>query len=109
VDTPTYRKLFISGTASIAPEGHTVHLDDIDQQIELTLDVVLAIMESCGMEWNDVTGAIAYVRDKEDLPAFDRYCERTNLSAEPVVVIQNDVCREDLLFELELAAAKAKH
>ncbi len=108
VDAPTYRKLFISGTASIAPEGHTIHLDDIDRQIELTLDVVLAIMESCGMEWNDVTDAIAYVRDKEDLPAFDRYCERTYLSAEPVVVIQNDVCREDLLFELELAAAKAK-
>ncbi len=108
MDMPDHRKLFISGTASIEPGGATVHLDDIDGQIDLTMDVVLAIMESRKMEWSDVTRAIAYIRDAPDLPAYARWCERKDMPMEPVLVIHDDVCRDDLLFEIELDAVQKK-
>jgi enamine deaminase RidA (YjgF/YER057c/UK114 family) len=106
VETPDHRRLFISGTASIAMGGESAYVGDIDRQVELTMDVVFAILESRGMAWSDVTRAIGYVKEKADLGAFERYCKQRDLPTGPVVVVQNDVCREDLLFELELDAMK---
>jgi len=108
LETPDHKRLFISGTASIALGGETAHKGDVDRQIELTMDVVYAILESRGMAWSDVTRAIGYVKEKSDLKAFDRYCQRRRMSAGPTVVVQNDVCRENLLFELELDAMRLR-
>jgi len=38
--SPSHRRLFVSGTASIAPGGHTVHVADMDAQIAKTMEVV---------------------------------------------------------------------
>ncbi len=101
---PDHRRLFISGTASICPDGKTVHLGDVDGQVERTMDVVEAILDSRGMTWADTTRAIAYFKFAADAPAFTRYAERYNLSKFPVLTMPNDICRDDLLFELELDA-----
>ncbi len=98
------RRLLVSGTASIAPEGQTLHVGDVDAQVDLTMDVVHAILESRGMDWKDVTRAIAYFKEFEDAPAFDRYRARTGLPDMPVVVAQNHICRDDLLYEVEVDA-----
>ena len=101
---PGQRKLTISGTASIAPEGHTIHVGDVRKQIELTMDVVLAILRSRGMDWKDTTRAIGYFRHAADMPLFAEYCAANKLPDMPAVISLNDVCRDDLLFELELDA-----
>lgn len=104
VDLPDHRTLWVSGTASIEPGGKTAHPGDIDGQIQLTMDVAGAILESRGMKWNDVTRAVAYVKHAADAPAFDRFRKANGLEAMPTVVTENDVCRDDLLFEIELDA-----
>jgi enamine deaminase RidA (YjgF/YER057c/UK114 family) len=105
VATPGVRRILVSGTASIEPGGATAHVDDVDAQLDLTMDVVYAILESRGMGWNDVTRAIAYFKECEDAPAWDKYCARKKLPTMPVVVAQNHICRDDLLFEIEVDAA----
>jgi enamine deaminase RidA (YjgF/YER057c/UK114 family) len=105
---PDLERLFVSGTASIAPEGHTVHLDDTDGQIALTMDVVHAILESRGMGWDDVTRAAAYFKRPEDDGAFAKYCESHGLQDFAAVPMNDDVCRGDLLFEIELDAVRAR-
>ncbi len=105
---PCLRRLYISGTASIAPEGHTLHIDDTDAQIEKTMQVVQAILESRHMSWSDVVRGIAYVRDAEDLPRYERYCRARDLPDMPVVVTNSTVCRDDLLFEIEVDTISAK-
>ena len=104
---PDHRRLFVSGTASIAPEGHTVHAGDVDAQIALSMDVVHAILESCGMSWADVVRGIAYFKQAEDAPAFGRYCARRQLAPMPVLSAHTAICRADLLFELEVDAVAA--
>ncbi len=104
---PGLRRLLISGTASIDPDGKTVHLDDIDAQIKLTMDVVYAILESRGMGWDDVSRAIAYFKTSRDYPAYEAYAAKNGLESLPVVSICADVCRDDLLFEIEVDALKA--
>lgn len=103
MSAPGVRRVYISGTASIAPEGHTVHLDDMKNQVGLTMDVVNAILQSRDMSWDDVTRATAYYRDPGCGQEFDSYCSSRSISL-PSVLVNNDVCRGDLLFEIELDA-----
>ncbi len=106
VNAPGLRRLFVSGTASIDPEGATIHLGQTYEQLEETLRVVGAILESRGMGWEDVTRALAYFKNGADIGCFGRHAKAVGLPELPVLVVENDVCRGDLLFEIELDAVK---
>jgi hypothetical protein len=60
------------------------------------------------MRWEDVTRATAYVRHPEDAGVFEDYRASRGLPELPVVVAHNTICRDDLLFELEVDAVQAK-
>jgi enamine deaminase RidA (YjgF/YER057c/UK114 family) len=107
VATPDYRMVLVSGTASIAPEGETVHLDDTDAQIDLTLRVVNEILRSRGLGFADTTRANAYFKHQADASSFPRFCEKFGIPPTRVVISHDDVCRDDLLFEIELDAIVA--
>ncbi|MDP7290251.1 MAG: hypothetical protein QGH94_19875 [Phycisphaerae bacterium] len=102
--TPDCRRLSISGTASIAPGGETVYLDDIDAQIKLTFEVVKAILDSRKMDWGNVSKAMAYLKDADYITALQQYCSANDVEQIPFVITENHVCRHDLLFEMELDA-----
>lgn len=107
LDLPDHRRLFISGTASIAPEGHTIHVGHVGAQTAKTMEVVAAILKSRGLQWTDVTRGIAYVRSAADIPVYTRYCQTHALPLMPVVPMNSTICRDDLLFELEVDAVTA--
>ena len=98
--------LHISGTASIAPGGETVHLDNVDAQIQLTMEVVEAILKQASMGWCDTVRGVAYFRDAEETQRWETVRAAWGLPANAVPAVHADVCRDDLLFELELEAAK---
>jgi enamine deaminase RidA (YjgF/YER057c/UK114 family) len=106
VTLPDLRRLYISGTASIELSGKTAHIGDIGGQISLTMQVVQAILQSRGMDWSDVNRAIAYFRRWEDFPMLDHYCRQRGLSTIPIAMSHADICRDDLLFEIEVDAAQ---
>ena len=99
-----FRRLYVSGTASIEPGGRSVHIDDVDAQVDLTMDVVQAILESRGMKWEDVSRAIAYFKCGAEVGAFRRCCAERGIPALPAICANTDICRDDLLFEIELDA-----
>jgi enamine deaminase RidA (YjgF/YER057c/UK114 family) len=101
-----YRTLYISGTASINKAGKTVHLDDCEKQIALTMEVAAAILQSRKMDWSDMVRGIAYFKDMKDLPLFQKYCRENRLPHLPLALSHSDICRHDLLFEIELDAIK---
>lgn len=105
VTEPGVRRLIVSGTASIASNGETLHVGDLDAQIARTMEVVEAILESRGMGWQDVTRAVAYFKYCLDAPAFEAYRIRTGLPAFPLLVTECTICRADLLYEIEVDAA----
>lgn len=106
VTQPGLKRLLLSGTASIEPGGATAHVGDVAAQVKTTMEVVHAILESCGMGWQDSVRAIAYFKHAADMPALERYCRTHSLPKLPVIVTKNDVCRDDLLFELEVDTIK---
>lgn len=107
INSGGWRRLTISGTASIHPGGKTAWVGDPKKQIELTMEVVGAILQSRGMCFRDVTRATAYYREPEYLPFFDEWCAERELQSLPVVQTHAVVCRDDLLFEIEVDACVA--
>jgi len=103
---PDHRRLFVSGTASITADGKTICVGDMSGQVERTMQVVAAILESRDMDFSNVVRGIAYVRNAEDAPQFAQYCTAHNLEDMPVITACNTICRDDLLFEIEVDAVK---
>ena len=101
---PDHRHLIISGTASIDSAGNTVHVNNVEAQIDLTFRVVEAILKSRCMNYSNVMRAIAYFKRRQDAPALTKYCKKYGLTQSIVLVGNNDVCRDELLFEIEVDA-----
>jgi hypothetical protein len=81
-------------------------VDDVEKQVALTMDVVAGILESRDMSWADVNRGVAFFRHEKDIPKLAEYCAAHHLPDFPVVVARNTICRDDLLFELEVDAVK---
>ena len=108
IGTAACRNLLISGTASIEPGGKTAHIDDPDRQLGLTLDVVEAILRSREMAWSDTARGIMYLKRPEYLPLWQAQIRKRGLEGLPIITIQADICRDDLLVELELDAVRQR-
>jgi len=102
--------LLISGTASIGPNGETLHAGDFRAQTRRTYANITALLAAEGATWKDVVRTTCYLRDIErDYAAFNE--ERTAFYREqeldPLPAstgIQAILCRPDLLIEIEAIA-----
>jgi enamine deaminase RidA (YjgF/YER057c/UK114 family) len=108
VRTPAWKRVVVSGTASILPGSHEVaHVGDIDAQIACTMNAVEAIYRSRGMTFADVSGALVYLKEERYRGNWEKW-----LSAHPEYprehsrAIVADVCRDEWLFEIESDALK---
>lgn len=103
---PGYRRVLVSGTASIDPEGRTAHIGQLEAQIHLTVEVVRAILESRGMAFDDVIRGNAYFNNAGNAAALAPVLLDYGFPRDRLVFSRNTVCREDLLFEMEVDAAR---
>lgn len=108
VALPDHARLLVSGTASISPQGQTEHVGDIDAQVNKTFEVVGTILETREFDWDDVTNGVAYVKRVQDLPIVEDFLKRNRFEQLPLLVVHADICRDDLLFELEVNAISAQ-
>ena len=102
VSQPHCNRVTVSGTASIEPGGKTAYLDDVPGQIDLTMRVVEAILAQKDMNWSNVTRAIAYFKCAQYHRDYVKYCADNGIPDMPAIITENDICRHDLLFEIEL-------
>ncbi|MBM3289749.1 MAG: translation initiation inhibitor [Candidatus Hydrogenedentes bacterium] len=105
---PDHARVLVSGTASIAPRGQTEHAGDAAAQTDRTIDVVGALLASRDMSWDDVTDGIAYVKRADDVGAVAERFVRKRLEGLPIMFVHADICRDDLLFELEVNAVSPR-
>ncbi len=100
-------RIFVSGTASIDGEGNTVFKDDPKGQIRFTLQVVKELIGTRGHSLADMAHCVAFFKNSEYTQAFLDVAEEQGLDARVVVQTVADVCRDDLLFEMEALTVKA--
>lgn len=110
VNLPGQEQLFISGTASIV--GHrTMHPGDVAAQTRETLANIAAVLDEANRVAPGVPFTLpdlnyrAYVRHAADLPAVRTEIQQRVGTAQ-VQYVQADVCRSDLLVEIEAMASR---
>jgi len=97
--TPAGASVYVSGTAAIDEAGVTVHVGDARGQIDMTVENVRACLRDMDCPDTEVVQAIAYSKTPEIQALFDReYAPRIPW---PCISVISDVCRDDLLFEIE--------
>ncbi|MCP2198285.1 FkbO/Hyg5 family chorismatase [Lentzea flava] len=102
-------QIYVAGTASI--RGHeTLHAGDIEAQVKLSLDNIehlisdenLAAYEiTQGNSLHNLDNIKVYVRHRSDIPAVRRMCEERFSPNAHIQYLNVDVCRADLLVEIE--------
>lgn len=100
--SPAGQTLFISGTAAIDAAGVSRFPGDTARQIDNTLGNVKAILAQNGFADGDVVQAMAYCKT----PAVEAVWRNQVAPTWPIVTMVSAVCRDELLFEVELMAVR---
>jgi enamine deaminase RidA (YjgF/YER057c/UK114 family) len=98
------RYIFVSGTASIDDHGATAHVGDFETQVRRTVQAVEALLDGAGARLADIVQATAFLKNPLDGRSFERIVARSPLETVPLVTTVADVCRHDLLFEIDATA-----
>ena len=99
--TPAGHTVYVSGTAAIDTAGRTIHIGDARGQIHATIENVRAAFRHAGCKDGDVVQAIAYSKTPEVERVF---LDGWKDLGWPCISVQGDVCRDNLLFEVEATA-----
>ena len=99
-------RMFVSGTASIARDGATVHTGDIEKQVAHTLGVIRDLLGARGHDFTHTAEAVAFLKSADYAPVFRRLAAQEGLNAAFVIETLADVCRDDLLVEIELLSIR---
>ncbi|HLB74447.1 MAG TPA: Rid family hydrolase [Sedimentisphaerales bacterium] len=99
--TPAGQTVFVSGTASINAAGETTNIGDPKGQIDDTIENVRAVLRDMNVTDDDVVHIIAYCKTAEIERVFNSIKGKYNW---PWITPICDICRHDLLFEIEATA-----
>jgi enamine deaminase RidA (YjgF/YER057c/UK114 family) len=96
--------LLVSGTALIDEQGRTAHEGDIRRQIERTLRNVRELLKPQEADFGDLVEVLVYLKSFDMRHEFLRQWNQTRMSEVPCTIVQAELCRPNLLCELEALA-----
>lgn len=107
--------LYISGTASIVG-SETQHKDDLVAQVKETFINIATLIGAqnmknygeSGFELSDIAGLRVYIKDRHAYLVIKSEVEKIIGTHMPVVYVNDDICRSDLLLEVEGVAQRPK-
>ena len=92
--------VFVSGTSSVL--GHaTVHVGDVEAQLDETVRNIEAVLSRTGRTLANVVAAKTYIRNAAD---YDTIARRLADVFPVNLYLEADICRKDLLLEIECIA-----
>lgn len=98
------RTVHVSGTSSINPAGASAHVGDAEMQSLETLMCIAAIIEEQGGSLDNITSATLFCKNRSAWEAWMRVNRLLRVPAFPKVCVLANVCRDDLLVEMEAVA-----
>ncbi|MFC1782044.1 Rid family hydrolase [Planctomycetota bacterium] len=105
ISQPDVSLIQVSGTAPIDEAGQSQFPEDIKAQINCTFDKIEALLADVGANLKDICSATVFVKHPEDIQPFWTMAADRGLGDFPCVCVVADVCRAELLFEIDAIAA----
>jgi enamine deaminase RidA (YjgF/YER057c/UK114 family) len=94
----------VSGTAAIDEHGVSLHPGDIRSQINCTFDRIETLLGQEGADLRNIAAATVFVKRPEYASIYWAMAADRGLETLPAVCVVADVCREELLFEIDAEA-----
>jgi enamine deaminase RidA (YjgF/YER057c/UK114 family) len=98
----------VSGTAAIDEHGVTLYPGDLRSQINCTFDKIEALLDQEGAGLRDIVAATVFVKRPEYASIFWEMATDRGIADFPAVCVVADICREELLFEIDGEAVVSK-
>jgi len=92
--------LFISGTASISPQGKILYEGNVLKQTQRVLDNIEALLAAANCGFDDLAYILVYLRDLSDYGRVDDFLAQ-HLPQTPRLIVHGYVCRPGWLVEVE--------
>jgi enamine deaminase RidA (YjgF/YER057c/UK114 family) len=104
--------LFISGTASVGPEGQSCHIGDFHTQAMHTYENIESLLKEQNADFKDIVKFTIYLKDIEkDYDNFnavrDEFFRKKGMTRPEFpasTCVQARLCRDELLIEIEAIA-----
>jgi enamine deaminase RidA (YjgF/YER057c/UK114 family) len=93
--------IILSGTAAINEQGKSMFNGNFREQMRMTLEIVSALISKEGASLKDICLATVFLKYKEDTAIYKEVANEYGLADMPAVCVIADICRDELLFELE--------
>jgi len=103
IEEPGSKLILVSGTASIDEQGKSMFIGDPAAQIRQTLNVISELVGSEGATLHDLCEATVFIKRQEDFLIYQEIIGQMGISNSPSVCVLADVCRDELLFEIDAA------
>lgn len=104
VEEGAWRRVHVSGTASVSPDGKTLNSNDIRANVAHTMETVRELLDVSGADFSHVVRSFAYFKKPEFVADFEAWKSAGSRPDFPVTYNVCDVCRDDWLFEFECVA-----
>jgi len=95
----------VSGTAAIGTTGMSLYHDDIRAQIECTFDKIENLISQRGARLEDICAGTVFFKHPEHEAEYQKITRERGLDNFPGLCVVADICRADLLFELDAEVA----
>jgi len=102
---PNKKCILISGTASIDEQGKSLFPGNTREQIRKTFEIVDALISKENVSLKDICHATVFLKRQEDMSIYQEVANKYGLADMPAVCVIADVCRDELLFELDAIVA----
>jgi enamine deaminase RidA (YjgF/YER057c/UK114 family) len=95
----------LSGTAAIDETGKSLYPEDIHAQVECTLDKIETLLDQEGATLEDIRAATVFVKHPQYASVFREIAAARGLENFPGICVVADICRDELLFEMDAEVA----
>jgi enamine deaminase RidA (YjgF/YER057c/UK114 family) len=96
--------LYVSGTASIDEAGRTIHVGDIEAQVDRMLRNIASLLVQHGSTFESLVSGIGYLRNPNDAPVLRSMFRKSGFDGFPCALVEAPLCRPELLCEAEAVA-----
>lgn len=100
---------FVSGAASVNEKGESVHMGDLEKQIERMQTNIKGELESAGGHFRDIVISTTYVKPDEWEKAKDIVMKIGEYgTGGEIIWVPSDICRKNLLIEADALAVQPR-
>ena len=101
IEEPEVSLVQLSGTAAIDAQGQSLYPNDVRAQIDCTFEKIELLLGQVGATPSDVAAASVLVKYPEQAQIYRERAAARGLQEIPAVVTVADICRPELLFEMD--------